>query len=820
MDDLLLTGVMTRLDAIPLDGPAEALLCAALEDQDTLDRALDGAPTARPRDPVGTANNASAAPAGAYLQSVTVTGFRGIGPSATLPLTAGPGLTVVCGRNGSGKSSFAEALEVLLTGDTQRWAGRSAVWKDTWRCIHSPQAEITAELLIEGTSGPTLLRRTWAAADTKIEDAGTTVQRPGQPRTDIGTLGWAEALVTQRPFLSHAELESLLAQPSNLYHQLNSLLGLEDMDAALARLTSARLAADRESKLAGKDLAGVRETVTGVDDERAARAAELLQSKAPDVAALAVLAAAANVADEGPLVVLGQLSTLTVPDADVVAAAAAGLREAADRLEAVQTSAVGGAASTAQLLSAALAHTAGHDGGACPVCGTAGVIDGAWRARTEAEIRRLHTSSQEVTEARAQVDIALRTSRALVAPVPAVLAGAELEGVDTAGALAAWRIWADPHTDEGITGCLRLADHLLSTHPPLTQAVDALMVVAREERSRRQDRWAPLAQRLAGWCQLAERSARAKTTTQQLRSAEDWMKLAAADLRHERLRPFADRTVGLWRELRQSSNVDLVEVRLAGAGNRSHVDFAVTVDGNEATGLGVMSQGEVNALALSVFLPRATMPGSPFRFLIIDDPVQAMDPSKVDGLARVLVETANDRQVIVFTHDDRLPDSIRRLELPARIVQVTRRPGSIVELQPGGDPCEMLLQHAFAVVRDPNVPTVVSAQVVPGLCRTAIEQACIDTARKRRLRRGDSHEAVEAVIDEADKTMSRLALGLIDDPSAGGEVYGWLNTHIGSWAGSTIRTLQTGTHQGGQGVDMGDLLRDTRKVVTAIQSRA
>jgi hypothetical protein len=35
-------------------------------------------------------------------------GLRGIGPRQTLELVPGPGLTVVAGRNGSGKSSFAE----------------------------------------------------------------------------------------------------------------------------------------------------------------------------------------------------------------------------------------------------------------------------------------------------------------------------------------------------------------------------------------------------------------------------------------------------------------------------------------------------------------------------------------------------------------------------------------------------------------------------------------------------------------------------------------------------------------------------------------
>jgi len=46
--------------------------------------------------------------------------------------------------------------------------------------------------------------------------------------------------------------------------------------------------------------------------------------------------------------------------------------------------------------------------------------------------------------------------------------------------------------------------------------------------------------------------------------AEDWLKLANADLRDEQLRPFADRTIALWAELRQESNVELLRMRLAG----------------------------------------------------------------------------------------------------------------------------------------------------------------------------------------------------------------------------------------------------------------
>jgi hypothetical protein len=56
-----------------------------------------------------------------FLTTISVAGFRGIGRQARLDLYPAPGLMVVSGRNGSGKSSFAEALELALTGTSYRW---------------------------------------------------------------------------------------------------------------------------------------------------------------------------------------------------------------------------------------------------------------------------------------------------------------------------------------------------------------------------------------------------------------------------------------------------------------------------------------------------------------------------------------------------------------------------------------------------------------------------------------------------------------------------------------------------------------------------
>lgn len=50
-----------------------------------------------------------------FLESISVSGFRGIGRTARLPLNAKPGVLLVAGRNGSGKSGFAEVVGIAST---------------------------------------------------------------------------------------------------------------------------------------------------------------------------------------------------------------------------------------------------------------------------------------------------------------------------------------------------------------------------------------------------------------------------------------------------------------------------------------------------------------------------------------------------------------------------------------------------------------------------------------------------------------------------------------------------------------------------------
>ncbi len=129
--------VRARVDADEeLDVEAGLLVLGALEGDEALDRALSEDADAAEARPDAEADAVQAPARRAYLDKISVQGFRGIGSGCDLKITPGPGLTLVVGRNGSGKSSFAEALELLLTGKNRRWEDRSAVWKEGWRNLH------------------------------------------------------------------------------------------------------------------------------------------------------------------------------------------------------------------------------------------------------------------------------------------------------------------------------------------------------------------------------------------------------------------------------------------------------------------------------------------------------------------------------------------------------------------------------------------------------------------------------------------------------------------------------------------------------------
>ncbi|MDT3439009.1 AAA family ATPase [Pseudofrankia sp. BMG5.37] len=830
------------IEADSLSDQVKDLVLAAFEGAEELERALGGAAVVR-AEPLRLARPDPGQIPGVFLKSISVRGFRGIGPTATLDLQPGRGLVLVVGRNGSGKSSFAEAAEFVLTNRTER-AERGKVWRDGWRNVHRTEApRIELELTVEGSRRSYTVVREWPADNRDITAGTTQVLVHSESPRPFAELAWHTALTDYRPFLAYSELSGLITNPnSEIFDALAPILGLDDLTDADQRLQKTHSAIKAAAKAAGPSRTALLAALTPSDDPRAATVIEALSKASPhrwDLEA-ATTAACGPVSPsahpvtgvvgptEDEVTRLRDLAALTVPAATDVAARADGLRAAVKRVADLDGTPAAEARRLASLLTAGLDHHHTTGDGPCPVCGT-GTLDGAWRTAATAEVNRLRGLATEADAAVVGLDAATRTALALVADSPPALAraniaadraeagaAAELDEL-TAQALAAWRDWSRMRE---VTTPGQLADELGRRYQPLTAAVDALRAIAAARLAEIETAWTPLARRVLEWVAEARPVQERQPLLTTIENARKFLGVLTKRLRDERLAPFAEQLREIWTRLRQESNVDLGPISLEGTSTRRRLRIDATVDGVGGEALGVMSQGELHALGLAMFLPRATRPESPFRFVVIDDPVQAMDPAKVDGLAQVLLEKAKQRQVVVFTHDDRLADAVRRFSKPddmARRVEVFRREGSVVEPRTALDPAAQCLKDADALARTDSLPDDVKAGLIPALCKSAVDAVCADVFRRRRLASGASHPAVEKELEEAKRTITRAALAIHLDRSKDSGVLGWVNRQWGSSYGDTLKVANVSGHQP-YGGDYLELVKDTRALVRKFEA--
>ena len=779
-----------------------------------------------------------------YLKSISVQGFRGIGAPVTLHLQAGPGLTVVTGRNGSGKSSFAEAAEMALTGDNMRWSDRSAVWKEGWRNLHRPDpAVIEVKLVEDGQPAPTVVTRQWATGS-GLGDAEVFISVAGT-RESLDARGWAGALELYRPFLSYSELGALVGgKPTSMHDALQAILGLDVLIEAERALGDSRRATEATAKLAKQQLPALLATLASHPDGRARAAEQILGGKTWDLEALKALAVSDDVVADGRLAQLQEIVAITLPTVEDVTAAVTRLDSARAAVNALAGTAAAEARQLADLLSAALEHQRSHADEPCPVCGGR-VLDDAWATSAAASIADLSSRARSADEARDEMTAARRALRELTprGGVPRALTselGADAEPggdarlrayADPAAAREAWTAFvavADAATlpdDVTLPDAATPADRATPVDSPaiidafrvLSDKVAAVRSAAGQVLRERAEAWQPVAADLAAWGKVAEESQAATVRNADFKKALDLLRQLGREVRNDRLAPFAKTSAQVWETLRQESNVELGPITLAGAGPQRKVTLDVTIDGVPGAALSVMSQGELHALGLALFLPRATAADSPFGFVVIDDPVQAMDPAKVDGLARVLSSVASSRQVVVFTHDDRLPAALRQLQLPATVLAVTRRERSVVSVRKLGDPVSRYLDDARAIAKTDALPETARAVAVAGLCRGAMEAACVEVVRSRDLSAGMAHSVVERTLNDASHSLQDMvALALFGNASRAGEVPGRLRVLAGQGCVNAFWAAKKGVHDPQHG-DLRLLIDDTGRLAKALR---
>ncbi|MET9314208.1 AAA family ATPase [Kribbella sp. NPDC003505] len=754
-----------------------------------------------------TQTEAAPEPVGAFLTSITVAGFRGIGPEARLELQPGPGLTVVAGRNGSGKSSFSEALEFALTGESYRWKGKKTFWTESWRNLHQLQSTRIRIALAEEGHGRTEIGVDWAATS-GLKDAKVWTQRHGKRRTSgVDSLGWTKALELYRPILSYDELSQRLeGTPTDLYRSLESILGLDQIADGIDRL-----AAQVKELKAGADNANatknaLKAKLEPIDDDRARTVIGQLTKLKPDLG-LVTRTALSSVPADGVGEQLRALSEMAVPDRQAVESAADELLKAVQRLAELATDASEHADTRSRLIEAALAFHSRHGDQVCPVC-DGNLLDVEWHRRAEADLAADRASLDALRTARRNLEVRGSAARGLL-DVPILPTEDDVLGLATLDeARGVLKTWRDAPASDA-----ELARHLGTTIAPVVDVLARLRDEAAAKLRERDDDWQEVAGEVLTWVKLRRTADAIKEDLGDAKKAHTWLKDNAAQLRNQRLEPLAEKAKWIWSHLRKESNIDLDTITLSGQRRMGAVKLAARVDGEPTEALPVMSQGELNAVALALFLPRATLAASPLRFVVLDDPVQAMDPAKVDGLTEVLVEYAKDRQVVVFSHDDRLTESVRRTAPDARIVQVERGASSTVHVVPCKSPAERYVKDVSDLLADKEVPSEVLGKAIPAYVRLAVEAAAHQVYFADQLTKGTPRKQVEAAWDSATTTSNRVALA----------VYGTASARIDRWQqpphrNRTLAISRKGVHCGLAG-SADAAVRDLRRTVDDILGR-
>jgi len=617
---------------------------------------------------------------------------------------------------------------------------------------------------------------------------------------DTSALGWDTALELYRPLLSYDELSGILeGSPSAFYDQLYKLLGLEQLTDAMACLDAEVKQLRQPAAELRKARDALKPTLEAHEDPRAATALAQLRKTKPDLDTVRPL-----ITDSASAAVPSawqRAERLTTPEPDEIALKCAALRSATENEQEESDRSDALAAARGELLEMSLDFHEHFGDQKCPVCGR-GTLDATWAVAARAALEQDQEAAQALTAARAATAQARSAVMAAVRDIAAPpLGDDELTNLDAA------RSAYEAFTKLPVDGENALADHVTETLGPMREAYSALRQEAMTLIQLRADAWGPVALELAEWVRKAERAAAAEPQLAVATEALKWLQTNAGVLRNERIAPLADEAKRIWAALRQESNVVLGEIRLEGQKTTRRVVLKADVDGSDADAFGVMSQGELHALSLAIFIPRATSKASPFRFLVLDDPIQAMDPSKIDGFLDVLTELAAERQVVVFTHDDRLPSAIRTSRSPARIVELVRGANSVVTVTESSRPADRLLDDAFAIAVDEAVPDDIKKKAVPVLCREALEATAWDVFSARQLAAGKSRVALEETWDQA--TTTRQRVGLAVDPVNDAKIDTWLGG--GSARRAALMVATKGTHAGVE--DYREAVKHTRLAV-------
>lgn len=252
------------------------------------------------------------------LAWIEITGFRSFSVTQRLDFTEP--LSLVWGGNSQGKTSIAEAIEFLVTGDTVRrtlLGGDRTEYHSSLRCVHHPDGDavVVSAGIVDGTGHEHRVERTLDQDYGRGQECMTTLTIDGVVHADLGGLGivLAEPPLRAPVLFQHSVRYALSARPSDRLAYFKALLELADLDTLASGVSAAVKTITVEQTPLERDLAaclaeaGIADTLgplrtsSGRDTTRKALRSAVLAALRdlgePDVAGTISLADAATQLD-------------------------------------------------------------------------------------------------------------------------------------------------------------------------------------------------------------------------------------------------------------------------------------------------------------------------------------------------------------------------------------------------------------------------------------------------------------------------------------------------------------------------------------------
>ncbi len=608
------------------------------------------------------------------LEKVSINGYRGIGNEDPLVLTfdSSPGVSVLHGLNGAGKSSISDAIEIGLTGKTPAATAGTAGKAALWDPIHLARGATSARIEVTLVAGTQRLRLVSLLDSTgNVESHEAEVTTASETSRITLDASWHNALASHQPVFAYASLERRVQLSKDLATYFEGLLALGGsftaLEGAITDRANASIQAHERWRSAKTE---AMHSLAAVDIEHGSAIGVTPLEPVQEPTVSDKLDKWLEIAG---LLQDGMTSPPLPSDSHKQLRAAAFTAHASvSALDRARVTSEENLSVALELLySEATSHQV--DSGACPVCATP---ESNWLKTLKLTIdQNKHLSGlQRKAETDTQVLTALTGS--LLPTIVRVGQGADLEDPMRALSRTAEELYekySDTHRTAHSSQHLALAATAELSSWLMSQEAQILIdqAVARTDaRKQWQIARAKAVEKFtAVWQEDGTLATESVSWTETLKRIEDLRK----HLRKRRSLTLEGKAGSRIESLLSDADLHLNGITVLS----SKASMELVNKNGDKVDLGMLSAGQRNAVLLAPLL--ASVDAGPFGFLVLDDPVHAFDELRIDRLAESLSRIADSRRVIVLTHDDRLKEYLaaRTTDHDTRLVERSSASGAV-----------------------------------------------------------------------------------------------------------------------------------------------